>query len=201
MPQIKVINQQTQTTGELTDTAYGAAVSLDGALTFSAQCAVDVDTPGAKTFAASAVNTTTDVATITAHGYTTGLKGQVANGGALPTGLLASTDYFIIVVDANTVAFASSLALSQAGTKIDLTAQGSGTNTFTAIALATASAILQKSNDNIIWANEGSSTSITAAAFIWFEKINPAGNFMRVQFTMASGQLSSSNVYNVKGGN
>lgn len=50
MPQIKVLSQQTQTTGEMTDTTYGAAVALDGALTYGAQCVVDVDTPAAKTF-------------------------------------------------------------------------------------------------------------------------------------------------------
>src|SRR3954470_1777440 len=56
MPQIKVIYTEVQTTGELTDVAYGDPIPLDGAITFSAQCNADVDTPSAKTFDSGAAN-------------------------------------------------------------------------------------------------------------------------------------------------
>ncbi len=42
MPNLKIIYQATQTQGNTTVTVSGAAVSLDGAMTFSAQCIVDV---------------------------------------------------------------------------------------------------------------------------------------------------------------
>jgi len=83
------------------------------------------------TKAISAPNTTTDAMTATAHGKLTGFGPvRLANsGGALPTGLSAATDYWLIVVDANTVKFASSQANALAGTAVDITAAGSGTHT------------------------------------------------------------------------
>lgn len=74
---------------------------------------------------------TSNAIAITAHGYTTGLVGQVTNsGGALPTGISAVTDYYIVVIDANTVKLATSYANALAGTTITCSG-GSGTNTFT----------------------------------------------------------------------
>lgn len=72
-----------------------------------------------------------DLATAAAHGLQTG-DGPVRvsnSGGALPTGLLAATDYWIIRVSANTFKFASSLANAIAGTGINLTTDGTGTQT------------------------------------------------------------------------
>lgn len=80
------------------------------------------------TFTASSVN---DELTINAHGLNTGDGPlQVSNsGGALPTGLAAVTNYFVVKVDANNIQLATSLANALAGTFIDLTSNGSGTNT------------------------------------------------------------------------
>lgn len=50
MGSLKVLNTGTQTTGEMTGTTYGAAISLDGAFSFGAQCNVTVDTPAAQNF-------------------------------------------------------------------------------------------------------------------------------------------------------
>lgn len=71
--------------------------------------------------------------TITAHGLNTGDGPiQVSEvGGALPTGLTASTNYWVIKVDVNTIALASSLANALAGTFIVLSSNGSGTMTET----------------------------------------------------------------------
>lgn len=59
MPQIKNIVFETQTESEVITTTYGDPVKLDGALTYSAQCVVDVTTPSAKTFDSGAANVTT----------------------------------------------------------------------------------------------------------------------------------------------
>lgn len=64
-----------------------------------------------------------------AHGLATGLLVRLTTSGALPTGLAVATDYWLIAVDADHLAFATSLANAQAGTRIDLTAAGSGTTT------------------------------------------------------------------------
>jgi len=80
---------------------------------------------------------TTDLCTLTSHGFKTGIKVQVSNsGGALPTGLAAATDYYIIKIAANTFKLASGLVDANAGTPINLTSDGTGTNTVTPQAVA-----------------------------------------------------------------
>lgn len=54
------------------------------------------------------------------------------SGGALPTGLSAGTDYWLIRVSATTARVAASYADARAGTAIAFTDAGSGTNTLTA---------------------------------------------------------------------
>jgi hypothetical protein len=66
-----------------------------------------------------------------AHGLLTGDGPvRVANsGGALPTGLAAATDYYVIKADADTFSLATTRENAWAGTAIDLTGDGSGTQT------------------------------------------------------------------------
>lgn len=113
------------------------AVSLAGTtLTFasspSGEAQIEVDVGSAKAFAsATDLNLVTGAITESAHGYLTGDVGQLSTSGSLPTGFSASTDYFVIKVDADTYKLASSLANAQAGTPIYPTALGSGNQTFT----------------------------------------------------------------------
>lgn len=74
---------------------------------------------------------TTNTLTLTAHGMSTGDGPYyVSNtGGALPTGLVANTPYWIINITANTFQFASSKANALALTPVALTGDGSGTQT------------------------------------------------------------------------
>jgi hypothetical protein len=83
-----------------------------------------------KTFTAD--NTNEQLA-ITAHGMFTGDGiAKVSNsGGALPSGLLSTTNYWVIVVDANTIKLASTKANAIAGTPVNFTTNGTGTQTFT----------------------------------------------------------------------
>lgn len=77
----------------------------------------------------TAVDTGTETLTAVAHGLVTGDRTRVRNvDGALPTGLSPSTDYFAIRVDADNLRLATSNALALAGTAINLTGAGSGTN-------------------------------------------------------------------------
>lgn len=63
-------------------------------------------------------------ATFTAHGYKrTGTRVRLSSGTL--TGLSTATDYFVIVVDANTLAFAVSKANALAGTKIAISGANS----------------------------------------------------------------------------
>ena len=74
---------------------------------------------------------TTEIFTATAHGLKTGDGPfQVSNsGGALPTGLLALTNYWVIRIDANTFYLATSLANALAGTFLTISTNGTGTQT------------------------------------------------------------------------
>lgn len=80
----------------------------------------------------------------TAHGMITG-DGPVHvsnSGGALPTGLVAATDYWVIKIDANDFKLASSLANAIAGTAIAVvTDDGTGTQTLTPQAAAKSPAL------------------------------------------------------------
>lgn len=83
---------------------------------FTATFTVTIATPG--------------VATATAHGMVSGQKCQVSNsGGALPTGLVAATTYYIHVINANTFHFCTTLANVAAGTYIATSGSQSGTHT------------------------------------------------------------------------
>lgn len=75
----------------------------------------------------------TEIFTSATHGLNTG-DGPVwvsNSGGALPAGLTASTDYYVIKIDANTFYLATSLANALAGTFLSITTDGTGTQTLT----------------------------------------------------------------------
>lgn len=84
-----------------------------------------------KSFATTDVNTTTNQITESAHGYFTGLAGMFSSTGTLPTGLNSTDVFYVIRVNANTYAVALSPEDAEAGNKIDISSQGSGTHTFT----------------------------------------------------------------------
>lgn len=151
--------------------------------------------------AASEVDVDANTVTIPSHGYSTGLKGQLTTTGTLPTGLSLATDYFIIVVDANTVKFATTLVLAQAGTAVNITTQGASgsVNTFTATALAGGSIKLQQSNDGVNWSDLGSSTNITVDAVFFLEKDRPTCDQIRVAVALTAGHITASLYQLVKG--
>ena len=83
----------------------------------------------------TSVANATDTITLTAHGLLTGDGPcQITTTGAVPAGLAVLTDYWVIRTGANTFKLATSLANALAGTAIDLTTDGSGTNTITGTA-------------------------------------------------------------------
>lgn len=89
---------------------------------------------------------TSDVCTATAHGLQTGDGPiQVSTTGTLPGGLAASTNYWVIKIDANTFYLATSLANALAGTQIDITSTGTGTHTLSDTA----------STERLQWASHG----------------------------------------------
>ena len=71
---------------------------------------------------------TTDIITMTAHGYEVGDVLQFSTTDTLPAGLSTSTDYYVISVpSANTF----KVSATQGGTTVDITDTGTGTHTAT----------------------------------------------------------------------
>lgn len=82
------------------------------------------------TFATTDVNTTDDEITEAAHGMITGDGPvQFSSTTTLPTGISASTNYWIIKISNDVFQIATSIANALAGTQVDITSQGTGTHT------------------------------------------------------------------------
>jgi hypothetical protein len=75
----------------------------------------------------SAVTTGTDSLTINNHPFNVGERVYISSTAALPGGLSALTEYFVIDTDANTIKLAASKADALANSPIDITSTGSGT--------------------------------------------------------------------------
>ena len=140
-------------------------------------------TPAAKTFAPGDVDVTANTITITAHGFTTGLKIPLT-GTNLPGGLSA-TDYWAIVVDANTIKVATSLANAVAGTAVDITTQGTSVDaTFTPVALGSSTVACYASNDGVNWvALTSQTTTISATGTSLFRLGEPDYRYLQIRFT------------------
>lgn len=83
------------------------------------------------TFATSDVTAAADTITKTSHGLSSGMPCYLTSSGTLPAGLTASTKYYVIVDDANTIRLATKYvdAIATTPIDIDITDQGSGTHT------------------------------------------------------------------------
>lgn len=100
----------------------------------------------AKTFLDANVNTSTDIITITAHGFKDYDRVLASNsGGALPAGIVAATDYYVIYVTDNTIQLAASQRDVSDGKALNITsAAGTGTHTLTPQVESTFSAGISK---------------------------------------------------------
>lgn len=88
------------------------------------------------------VDPTTDIATVTGSNVVTGTGPvQVSTTTTLPAGLAASTNYWLIRVDADHFKFATSYANAIAGTAIDITTAGTGTQTVDTVATVASGAL------------------------------------------------------------
>lgn len=153
-------------------------------------------TPAAKTFVAANVKTSVQTPassiTITAHGFSTGLK-VALSGTNLPTGLSA-TNYWVIVNSVDSVSLATSLANATAGTKVAITGAGTTADAaLTPAALATTGFVvkLQQSNDGTNFFDvSGITVTITAAGDTLWIVTNPPALWHRVVITPTTGALT-----------
>lgn len=150
-------------------------------------------TPVHQTFVAANVKTNVQTPAssiaITAHGFFTGLKVALA-GTNLPTGLSA-TNYWVIVIDADHISLADSLAHASAGTKVAIT--GAGTTADADLTPATLSQVvkLQQSNDGVTFFDVATVTqTITGTAqYLWLVT-NPPAMWHKFVVTPTSGAMT-----------
>jgi Flp pilus assembly protein TadG len=106
------------------------ATSASNASAGTAVNITSVGTNGA-TLTLTGVSQVSDTLLLKAHGMATA-DGPInayisSNAGTVPTGLTATTDYWVIKIDANSIKLASNRANALAGTAVNFTANGSGT--------------------------------------------------------------------------
>lgn len=187
----KCLLEQTETLATFASVTNSSWIETTKLTAMSIQAVIDVNTPSAKTFTADAA---TEIFTATANGFVTGLKTQVSNsGGALPAGLSAVTDYFVIKIDANTFYLATSLANALAGTNLLITTNGTGTQTITPTAIAGASIKLQETNDTTLTPADvaSSSQNITADATLILQYPSLGRcKYVRTQTNLTAGSMS-----------
>ena len=85
---------------------------------------------------ATDINTTSNVISVDAHGFTTGDCVNVTTSDALPTGISADTAYYVRVADVDSFTLYDTRAHAVAGGAtglIDITAAGTGNQTFTSV--------------------------------------------------------------------
>jgi hypothetical protein len=112
------LNQYNVTIGNSSNTATSTNTNLLGdvkATSVSQTFTITIASPG--------------VATATSHGLATGDKVYLTTSGALPTGLSASTTYFVSKIDADTFKLSTTLANAVAATCINTSGSQSGTHT------------------------------------------------------------------------
>ncbi len=137
------------------------------------------------------IDTTANTITITAHGFVTGLAVQASSTGTLPSPLLTATDYYVIVVDENTIKLATTLNNAIAGTAIDLTDKGSNNavGTLTADALTGASVTFKGSNDPTYtsWVTLQTATTITVDGAVLYQQAVADFRYFKAVKALTSG--------------
>jgi hypothetical protein len=131
--------------------------------------------------------------TIPSHSFPVGFKVRLTTTGTLPAGLATGTDYFIIVVDASTIKFASSLVNALAGTAVNITNQGSNgaVNTVTGVALAGASVTFQKSNaEDGPWVNIQAATTISSDGSVMLRQPDVDYRYFKAVKALTAGVVS-----------
>ncbi len=146
-------------------------------------------TPGV----ASTINVSANTITIASHGWTTGLKVQnTIDGGSLPTGVTASEDEFVIVVDANTIKLADTYAAAIAGTARDITNQGTGGQIITITPTAIGGGVihLEGSVDGITYFDIASMTAnMTGTSSAMWNVADIGYMYVRVNAVVTAGQV------------
>lgn len=163
---------------------------------------------------ASSLDLGDDTINLGAHGMYTGLKVQLTTTGTLPTGVTPATDYFVIVTDDDKIQLAASLVDANAGTEINLSAEGSGAHTAVVQDTITGTLKLQISNNafngnvnnnpdaNAVWVDyTSSSQAVSGAGSVAWNVADVYFKAVRVVWTRTAGTGTISTILHAKGPN
>lgn len=163
--------------------------------------------PANKTFTDTDVDIADDTITIPAHGFSTGMLFTLTSDGTLPDGLATSTNYYAIIVDANTIKVAASAADALAGTAIDIIDAGTvaAENTVVVTTALTGTIKLQKSDEPgtdaepHVWFDITSSSQNVSATTLNWGLSDIGYKAIRAVVAMSSGTVRSRVRINAKG--
>ena len=145
------------------------------------------------------INLTDNTISITAHKYATGVKVAASTTTTLPAPITA-TNYWVIVIDANTIQLATTLAHALAGTAIDITNYGVGTHTLTPENLTGGAIKLQASLDNSTWIDiTSSSQNVTSTSACLWNVTDVMYPFVRANATATGGSYIATLLMYAKG--
>lgn len=155
---------------------------------------------------ATEVSPSANTVSVPSHGLTTGAKVTLTTTGTLPAGLSTGTDYYIIVVDADALKFATTQALALAGTPVDITGYGTtaAVHTVTVTTTIAGSVKFQKNNEpegaTAIWFDVGSSSqNFSGATTLNWTAVDVGYREVRAVATVTSGTVTASVRINGKG--
>jgi len=123
------------------------------------------------------------------HGMVTGMIVQATTAGTLAVPLVVSTNYYVIRIDADYFALATTYALAEAGTKIVITNVGVTSTTLTPGALAS-SLTFKRSNDRTNWTDIQAATTITATGSLYLDQTNVAYRYLKANKTLTGGDVA-----------
>ncbi len=169
-------------------------IKLEGANKLSCQAIYDVTAvPSAAVIATANIDISTDPDHPseffkTSHGLVTGMVVRATTAGTLAVPLALATDYYVIKIDADYFALATTYANAIAGTKIAITNVGVTSTTLTPVALS-ASVTFQASNDGVNWTDLQAATSITVDGSTLLVQPNVAYAYFGVLKTLTGGNV------------
>jgi hypothetical protein len=195
-----IISNILNVSGQTGDT-FGTTINLGSSTGFAIEHVVTDQTTGADAFLAAAVTVADDTITTADHGMYTGAKGQMTTDSAdLPSGLSLATDYFVIRVDSDNYQLATSLVNATAGTAVDLVDIGTGTHTFTPIALS-GTVTYQRSVDGVVWTDLSTPApnAFTGTETVFSTAISIYHAYIRLKLEISDGTASVYATINAKG--
>jgi hypothetical protein len=148
--------------------------------------------PAAIVFAPTAITVAAKTITKASHGLITGSMVRMTTATTLPAGITnATTDYFVIKVDADTIKLSDTKAHALAGTNIvTMSDQGTGNHTLTVTTLnISIQPEISNDPDTVGWISYGSATVATAAGNVAWD-IPTDYKWARLAITWTAGQVT-----------